>query len=153
MQAGSLEEVKKAPDMFDRIFRQFNIDLALAESYGAVHFNNRSAAPFTKLSQGLPGLKPLLAEQVHESVCAHDDYLYAWQSYARILQECTPKLEILLGNGDFLIFDNRRLLHGRTEYTLDEGTTRWLQGCYLDGDEVYSRVCAAHLNDGDMNGS
>lgn len=40
--------------------------------------------------------------------------------------------------GDLVIFDNRRLLHARDAF---EGTSghRWLQGCYMERDEIRSR--------------
>lgn len=41
--------------------------------------------------------------------------------------------------GDLVAFDNRRLLHGRTAYDGAQGA-RWLQGVYLERDELYSRL-------------
>jgi gamma-butyrobetaine dioxygenase len=38
-----------------------------------------------------------------------------------------------LNQGDLIMFDNRRLLHGRTEFNPAEGL-RHLQGCYIDAD-------------------
>lgn len=40
--------------------------------------------------------------------------------------------------GDLVIFDNRRLLHARDAFEGSSGQ-RWLQGCYLERDEVRSR--------------
>jgi gamma-butyrobetaine dioxygenase len=47
----------------------------------------------------------------------------------------SPRFEIrfLLGSGDLMMMDNRRLLHGRTEFDPREGL-RHLQGCYIDID-------------------
>ncbi|MFC0266839.1 TauD/TfdA family dioxygenase [Kushneria aurantia] len=43
--------------------------------------------------------------------------------------------------GDLVIFDNRRLLHGRDAFDPgQEGGSRWLRGCYLERDEVRSRL-------------
>ena len=42
-----------------------------------------------------------------------------------------------LNPGDLIVFDNRRILHGRDEI-IDDGERR-LVGCYMDQDEVYSR--------------
>ncbi|NRA98651.1 MAG: TauD/TfdA family dioxygenase [Rhodobacteraceae bacterium] len=41
--------------------------------------------------------------------------------------------------GDLVIFDNRRVLHGRDSFN-PQGGVRRLQGCYLDRDELYSRL-------------
>ena len=42
-----------------------------------------------------------------------------------------------LNPGDLIVFDNRRILHGRDEI-IPDGERR-LRGCYMDQDEVYSR--------------
>ena len=47
----------------------------------------------------------------------------------------TPEFEIrfLLNRGDLVMFDNCRLLHGRTGFDPRQGP-RHLQGCYIDID-------------------
>ncbi|MDX1433774.1 MAG: TauD/TfdA family dioxygenase [Gammaproteobacteria bacterium] len=40
--------------------------------------------------------------------------------------------------GDLVVFDNRRVLHGREAFD-QSGGARWLQGCYLERDELRSR--------------
>ena len=49
--------------------------------------------------------------------------------------------------GDILNFNNKRILHGRTEYDATT-TSRFLHGCYLDWDEVKStfRVLRARMS-------
>ncbi|MDE1460683.1 gamma-butyrobetaine dioxygenase [Spartinivicinus poritis] len=41
--------------------------------------------------------------------------------------------------GDLLVFDNRRVLHARNAFDLKQGG-RHLQGCYVDRDELLSRI-------------
>jgi gamma-butyrobetaine dioxygenase len=41
--------------------------------------------------------------------------------------------------GDLVMFDNRRVLHGRDSFD-PQGGQRHLQGCYVDRDDVYSRL-------------
>jgi gamma-butyrobetaine dioxygenase len=50
-----------------------------------------------------------------------------------------------LGAGDLIMFDNQRLLHGRTEFDPSSGL-RHLQGCYIDADGPRSlyRVLGRH---------
>jgi alpha-ketoglutarate-dependent taurine dioxygenase len=52
-----------------------------------------------------------------------------------------------LGEGDAVVFDNRRVLHGRTAFEDSHGTAdgetdgeraRWLKGCYFEGDAMAS---------------
>ena len=54
-----------------------------------------------------------------------------------------------LREGDAVLFDNRRVLHARTAFTdpaegkaaasMDDMTSRWLKGCYLEADAVLDR--------------
>ncbi|MEM5527449.1 TauD/TfdA family dioxygenase [Gammaproteobacteria bacterium AS21] len=44
-----------------------------------------------------------------------------------------------LNAGDLLVFDNRRVLHSRNAFSLEQGH-RHLQGCYVDRDELLSRI-------------
>ena len=41
--------------------------------------------------------------------------------------------------GDLVIFDNRRILHGRDAFVQGSGARR-LEGCYLETDELLSRL-------------
>ena len=47
------------------------------------------------------------------------------------------EIRFLLADGDLVMFDNRRLLHGRTSFDPQEGL-RHLQGCYIDIDSPRS---------------
>jgi len=51
----------------------------------------------------------------------------------RMLRDPEFAIKFLLGDGDLMMFDNRRLLHGRTGFDPREGP-RHLQGCYIDID-------------------
>ena len=42
-----------------------------------------------------------------------------------------------LGVGDMICFDNRRVLHGRTSFDPTSGE-RWLRGCYMEREELWS---------------
>jgi gamma-butyrobetaine dioxygenase len=43
------------------------------------------------------------------------------------------------GPGDLMAFDNRRVLHARTAFEPSTGA-RHLRGCYVDTDELRSRI-------------
>lgn len=45
--------------------------------------------------------------------------------------------------GDCVIFNNRRVLHGRREFDPETGE-RWLKGCYIDSDVFNSRMRVLH---------
>lgn len=57
-----------------------------------------------------------------------------------LLQEPKFALRFTYHPGDMVIFDNRRLLHARDAFDPGKGGSRWLQGCYLERDEIRSRL-------------
>ena len=65
----------------------------------------------------------------------YDAYLSMW----RLLRDPEHVVTLRLAAGDTLCFDNRRILHGRTEFDPQSGR-RHLQGCYMDRDMVESRL-------------
>uniref|UniRef100_A0A1B6E3F2 Gamma-butyrobetaine dioxygenase n=1 Tax=Clastoptera arizonana TaxID=38151 RepID=A0A1B6E3F2_9HEMI len=62
-----------------------------------------------------------------------------YKAYKRLVQTLhNPKYKVFhrLKQGDILTFDNLRLPHGRSSYDGE----RYLQGCYMDWDHVYSKM-------------
>lgn len=57
----------------------------------------------------------------------------------RMLKEPRFAQRFIYLPGDLVIFDNRRLLHGRDAFEGSSGH-RWLQGCYMERDEIRSRL-------------
>ena len=65
-----------------------------------------------------------------------------------------------LGEGDAVVFDNRRVLHGRTAFedrselgsVVGKEPNRWLKGCYFEGDLMgsHARVLRAKAARGDI---
>ena len=49
------------------------------------------------------------------------------------------RIEFKLEQGDLLMMDNYRLLHGRTAFDVNEGD-RFLQGCYIDFDSTEGKL-------------
>lgn len=62
----------------------------------------------------------------------------ALMTLQRLLRDPAFAIRFTYYPGDLVIFDNRRLLHARDAF---EGSTghRWLQGCYMERDEIRSR--------------
>ncbi|XP_072025103.1 gamma-butyrobetaine dioxygenase-like [Amphiura filiformis] len=50
------------------------------------------------------------------------------------------KIEIKLVEGEIASFDNQRVLHGRSSFTVTETSTRHIEGGYIDWDEACSRM-------------
>lgn len=61
------------------------------------------------------------------------DYYRARRAFDWLLRSPEFEIRFLLGAGELLMMDNRRLLHGRTGFDPCEGE-RHLQGCYIDID-------------------
>jgi gamma-butyrobetaine dioxygenase len=70
---------------------------------------------------------PLLPEDALEA------FYRARRKLDRMLRSEQFAIKFLLQDGDLMMFDNRRVLHGRTSFDPQEGL-RHLQGCYIDVD-------------------
>ncbi len=87
----------------------------------AVHFNNRSAAPFTDIP----------FEQM-------PDYYAAYRHFAEIIERKQGEVSFKLQANELFIVDNTRVLHSRNSFS---GTgSRWLRGCYADKDGLLSKL-------------
>jgi len=62
--------------------------------------------------------------------------LMKWDS---LLYDERFMIKLRLNDNDIMCFNNLRVLHGREEFVVEGGHERWLQGCYLEWDEVRSR--------------
>jgi gamma-butyrobetaine dioxygenase len=65
-------------------------------------------------------------------------YYRARRVFDHALRSSEFEIRFLLNKGDLVMFDNCRLLHGRTGFNPQEGL-RHLQGCYIDIDGPRSR--------------
>ncbi|HIA61078.1 MAG TPA: gamma-butyrobetaine hydroxylase, partial [Pelagibacterales bacterium] len=63
----------------------------------------------------------------------------AYRKFASLVHDKKFTVHFRLQAGDILSFNNRRILHGRTEFDPNSGK-RHLQGYYLDRDEILSRM-------------
>ena len=61
----------------------------------------------------------------------------ARRRFAELLNEDKNTVRFHLNEGDIWMFNNLRVLHGRDEFDVNEGT-RHFQGCYIDVDGVQS---------------
>lgn len=97
------------------------IELSCTGAVTAVTYNNRAIRPVR-----LPA-----------SACAA--YYAAYRKFAALLREPRLQMATRLQDGDLAVFDNRRILHGRTGFASAQHP-RHLQGCYLTRDSVYSET-------------
>ncbi len=99
------------------------IQLSCSGEVSAVHYNNRSIAPL-RLAAGDASL-----------------FYAAYRRFAVLLRDPRFQLRFRLRDGDLVVFDNQRILHGRTAFS-SASQLRHLRGCYLTRDSVY---CEAAL--------
>jgi gamma-butyrobetaine dioxygenase len=66
-------------------------------------------------------------------------YYEARRKIAELYSSKQFEIKFKLNEGDLLMMDNHRLLHGRTEYDANEGE-RHLQGCYIDYDSTEGKL-------------
>ena len=99
---------------------------------------NHTEVRFHSALLGTLDLHPDLVEPFYE----------AWQTFGRILR--SPELEYVfkMAPGDCQVFDNRRVLHARSEFDPNSGP-RHLQGTYVERDDFMSklRVLERHNNE------
>lgn len=61
------------------------------------------------------------------------------RAFTQILRRQEFELKFKLEPGDVMVFHNRRVLHGRSEFDPNSGT-RKLRGCYVDCDQAWSKL-------------
>lgn len=67
------------------------------------------------------------------------DYYLAYRNLMARLRDERFKIEFKLQAGQMVVFDNRRVLHGRNKFENTHGR-RHLHGCYIDRSEFKSRL-------------
>jgi gamma-butyrobetaine dioxygenase len=108
------------------------IQLDCAGAIAAVHYNNRSIAPL-----GFTGQKAAV-------------FYAAYRRFAALLREPRYQLKFSLRDGDLVLFDNQRILHGRTAFSTSRHA-RHLRGCYLSRDSVYSSAALLRRSSGGID--
>lgn len=81
------------------------------------------------------------------------EFYPALKRFADMLDDKTHTFEFLLEEGDAVLFDNRRVLHGRTafkssteeqkrpvEQVIGREPDRWLKGCYVEAESLLDRL-------------
>lgn len=97
------------------------IQLSCDGAVAAVHYNSRSIAPLRLGARDLPA------------------FYASYRLFAGLLRNPRFQLKLRLADGDLVVFDNRRILHGRTAFSAAK-SLRHLRGCYLTRDSVYSET-------------
>ena len=97
------------------------IQLSVHGEVTAVHYNSRSIAPLNLPARDAPR------------------FYDAYRRFATLLRDPHFQLRTRLADGTLVVFDNQRILHGRTSFS-SARHPRHLRGCYLARDSVYSET-------------
>ncbi len=62
----------------------------------------------------------------------------AMRTFSHYAHDARFQISYPFKEGDLVAFDNRRVMHGRDAFDADGD--RYLHGCYIDHDEIYSRL-------------
>ncbi|CUM52168.1 uncharacterized protein AC631_04054 [Debaryomyces fabryi] len=68
------------------------------------------------------------------------DFLRGFKLFTDFVNDPINQYELKMKEGSCAIFDNRRVLHSRKEFSDENGGDRWLMGCYVDGDSFRSKL-------------
>jgi len=102
------------------------IQLSVHGEVTALHYNNRSIAPLNLAARDAPR------------------FYDAYRRLATLLRDPSLQLRTRLAAGTLVVFDNQRILHGRTAFS-SARHPRHLRGCYLSRDSVYSETALLRL--------
>jgi len=97
------------------------IQLSCRGAVAAVHYNSRSIAPLRLAARDASA------------------FYAAYRRFAELLRDPRYQLRLRMKAGDLAVFDNQRILHGRTGFSSDRHP-RHLRGCYLTRDSVYGEA-------------
>jgi alpha-ketoglutarate-dependent taurine dioxygenase len=97
------------------------IQLSCTGAVTAVHYNSRSIAPLRLRAQEAAA------------------FYAAYRRFAALLRDAEFQMTLRMDDGDLAVFDNQRILHGRTAFS-SARHARHLRGCYLTRDSVYSEA-------------
>jgi [2-(trimethylamino)ethyl]phosphonate dioxygenase len=95
------------------------IEVDTQGQFRAIYYDEHSIAPLPLKGPGLKKFYP------------------AYRQLAERLQDLARTVVYQLQPGDLVLFDNTRILHGHTAFSIGG---RHLQGCYVDADGVYSSL-------------
>lgn len=69
-----------------------------------------------------------------------NDFIRGLGIFEDFINDPANQLDLKLPEKSCVIFDNRRILHSRNEFSDSNGGDRWLMGCYVDGDSFRSKL-------------
>lgn len=126
------------PDAFDLLartavpFRFQDAEYDIRKHHTVIQRDHFGAVSEIRFNAHLAGVFDLPTEQM-------EDYYRAYRTLMAMIRDKAYVMTTRLNGGEMVIFDNRRVLHGRAAFDPSTGF-RHLRGCYVDRGEFDSRI-------------
>lgn len=82
--------------------------------------------------------------KTEEDQALWDHFLRGLRLFEEFVNNPENQYQVKTPEGSCVIFDNRRTLHSRLQFSDSNGGDRWLMGCYVDGDSYRSKLRKLH---------
>lgn len=130
------------PEHFARL-SQIEVDWLDVGVDQGFRFHKRFISPVISLDAAghLRQIRQSIAQRDSRFTCALEDVEPWYRAYAKFIELLYASAVTFQSQpGDILMFDNARMVHGRTAFVDVPGNARHLVGAFMDWDEVYSRL-------------
>ena len=133
------EELRRREPAAYRLLTRFPIDFRFQDDESDIRFR----APTIALDEAGAPTEVRFNFAVMDAIDAPAERMgpicRALRAFATVIRDPALECRYRLSPGELLIFDNRRVLHGRAAFDPSTGR-RHLQGCYVDRDHLLSRI-------------
>ena len=133
------EELRRKEPAAYRLLTRFPIDFRFQDNESDIRFR----APTIGLDEAGAVTEVRFNFAVMDAISAPPDRIgplcRALRAFALVIRDPSLECHYRLSPGELLVFDNRRVLHGRAAFDPSTGR-RHLQGCYVDRDQLLSRI-------------
>ena len=133
------EELRLREPAAYRLLTRFSIDFRFQDNESDIRFR----APTIGLNDAGTVTEVRFNFAVMDAISAPPERIgalcRALRAFAAVIRDPALECHYRLRPGELLVFDNRRVLHGRAAFDPSTGR-RHLQGCYVDRDQLLSRI-------------
>ena len=133
------DELRRREPAAYRLLTRFPIDFRFQDKESDIRFR----APSIGLDEAGTVTEVRFNFAVMDAISAPPERIgplcRALRAFAAVIRDPALECRYRLNPGELLIFDNRRVLHGRAAFDPSTGR-RHLQGCYVDRDQLLSRI-------------
>ena len=135
----AVEELRQREAAAYRLLTRFPVDFRFQDNESDIRFR----APTIGLNEAGAVTEVRFNFAVMDAIGAPAENMgalcRALRAFAAVIRDPALECRYRLCPGELLVFDNRRVLHGRAAFDLSTGR-RHLQGCYVDRDQLLSRI-------------